>query len=332
MPTETALRIINAFLKTRATENTYNTQLAYEAALLFAADNPEIRTQVAAVIAHLGISCDSVLEWRNQQFHDLAYAWFAFEDKRDEHTNAYLQCTRNWMNEGPRRANGALIHNCTHHPVGSLIDMHQAYLLRLARAANLSGDASFIQELCNQARIIYDELVDEDSRCYHQGKGWLENDGLSPATWSRGQGWVLHGYVQTLPLLNQWPEAQQLIESYTIELLEALKPLQGPSGLWHQLIDQPDDSFPDSSGSALIIEAYARMLPQYPQYRSVLQTAWPALQQCVDENGVVDLACKGPGTIWETAPWRMSHAPKGDPHGVFSTIFACAAVRDNYLA
>ena len=72
------------------------------------------------------------------------------------------------------------------------------------------------------------------------------------------------------------------------------------------------------------------MLPQCPQYRSVLQTAWPALQQCVDEDGIVDLACKGPGTIWETGPWRMSHAPKGDPHGVFSSIFACAAVRDFY--
>ena len=49
----------------------------------------------------------------------------------------------------------------------------------------------------------------------------------------------------------------------------------------------------------------------------------------VADDGVVDKACKGPGPIWETEPWRNSEAPAGDPHGVFSTLFACAAMHQH---
>ena len=327
-PISIALRIAHRFLAEDHHENTYNNQLAYEALLLLRDHIPDAHQAVQSCIEALGITTDTAIDWRNQQFHDLPYAWFQCINQLDAHADVFLQTSKRWISEAPRRDNDTIIHNCKHDPVGSLIDMHQAYILRLARAAALSGDNYFISELSTQAKNLRAELRNNESGCYHQGKGWLENDGLSPGTWSRGQGWILHGMVHCLPLLNGWPKAQSSIAYYTEELLEALVPLQGPSGLWHQLIDTPDESFPDSSGSALILEAFI-LFQNYKKtddYQKTINQAWNGLAACVDQDGIVDLACKGPGPIWETEPWRNSPAGKGDPHGVFSMLFACAAM------
>lgn len=328
MPLEIAKHIARRFLSQQNMDNTYNTQLAYEALLLMADQIDGVRAAVDAYMQQHAITHDSVLDWRSQQFHDLAYAWFTHTQQLEQWTVSHLQTTDAWMDEGPKRSNGALIHNCIHDPVGSLIDMQQAYCLRLARAAQLSGEQQYIDECMLQYRTYRDELRSPTSGCYHQGRGWLPDDGLSPAPWSRGQGWMLHGMVHCLPLLTAWPDAHEELQCFTRELLDALVPLQGPGGLWHQLVDEPDDSFPDSSGSALILEAYV-LFQQHrslTDYNSIIAKAWAALHGLVDDDGVVDQACKGPGTIWETGPWRHNKAPTGDPHGVFSMLFACAAM------
>ncbi len=329
-----ASRIALRFMRAQDQANTYNNQLACEALLHLSAHIPSAEAHVAWVIDKSAITANCILPWQDQQFHDLAYAWFAYKGELHAYHQAYRQTTDAWIAQTARRHNGAIIHNCSHDPAGSLLDMLQAYCLRLARCANITNDERYITELREQLQLHHQELCDPDSGCYHQGKGWLAQDVLSPCCWSRGQGWLLHGLVHCLPLLRNWPDAHATLMHYTSTLLDALLALQGPSGLWHQLIDEMHDSFPDSSGSALILEAYLlytnemelQSCCRITKYDDCIAQAWRGLAACVDQDGVVDLACKGPGTIWEDKPWRQTHAPKGDPHGVFSMLFACAAL------
>ena len=218
-------------------------------------DIPGVHEQCAWVTGKLEINLESDIPWRSQQFHDLAYPWFQHLDELEAYKHIHLATTDAWMKEGPRRRDQSLIHKCKHDPSGSLLDMIQAYCLRLARAAQLSGDRKYVDELIHQFRIYEMSLCDSKSGCYHQGKGWLEDDATSPGAWSRGQGWLLHGMAHCLPLLEAWPDEQQELLDYALALLNTLLPLQGKSGLWHQLIDRPEESCPDSSGSALILEA-----------------------------------------------------------------------------
>ncbi len=328
MPIETAQKIGKRFLAGQETANTYNNQLAYEALLLLSDHIPEVKKQCEEVVAENNIAVDQINHWRNQQFHDLAYAWFEHRGLLGAYLASHIQSTDDWLAEAPRRKDGSIIHKCKHDPAGSLLDMLQAYCIRLARAAKLTGDRHYIDELIHQFRIHELTLRDKNTGCYHQGQGWLADDALSPGTWSRGQGWLLHGMAHCLLLMDAWPEEQQELLDFTIALLNTLTGLQDDDGFWHQLVDQPEESFPDTSGTALILEAYvlvsAFMIDD--TYQHVIKNAWNALKSMVDADGVVDQACKGPGPIWETEPWRNSKAPKGDPHGVFSTLFACAAL------
>lgn len=330
-PIALARLIGQRFLARQETANTYNNQLAYEALLFMTDDIPGVDQQVARVITENKISADHVIPWRHQQFHDLAYAWFQRQQQLEEYQASHLSSTEQWMADGPRRSDRALIHKCTHDPSGTLLDMLQAYAIRLARAAAFTNDKKYIDELMHQFRIHEMVLRDKQTGCYHQGIGWLEHDAISPGTWSRGQGWLLHGMVHCLFLMDPWPEEQQELLDYTLALLNTLAPLQDANGLWHQLIDTPAESFPDTSGSALILEAYT-LTSAYMQdytYKTVIQTAWSGIAAQVDANGIVDQACKGPGPIWETAPWRNNKAGTDDPHGVFSTLFACAALHQH---
>ena len=327
---QTALRIADAFTATRRDQNLYNTELAMEALLLLVERGlpGKYADYVAQYIRSQGLTPATVRIWSDQQFHDISYPWFAFHNQLEECRESYIACTGAWIKEAARRPNGSIIHHCTHNPVGSLIDMVQACMIRLCRSAELTGNAAYVEEAVFQLRAHRDELRDAKSGCYHQGKGWLPQDGLSPAPWSRGQGWMIHGLIHSIPLLKNWPGAQQEFIAAFRELVSSLLALQMGSGFWHQLVDEPHDSFPDTSGTALIYEALELGLQQNilaPDVRTAAEKAWNVLAAQVGENGTVDQACRGPGTIWETGPWRNQRAPKGDSHGVFTMLFACAA-------
>lgn len=325
-----AIRIADAFIASPHDENFYKNELALEALLLLVERGlpQKYRDEVSRYIGIHGITPRTVQNWRNQQFHDISYPWFASERRLDEYRESYAACTDTWIQEAVRRPNGSIIHDCTHNPVGSLIDMVQAYMIRLCRCAVLTGNTIYVEEAVSQLRAHRAELRSPESGCYHQGKGWLPHDGLSPAPWSRGQGWMIHGLIHSIPLLEKWPDAQQEFIAAFRELTDSLLALQMESGFWHQLVDEPHESFPDTSGTALIYEALELGLQQNilrPDVQPAAEKAWNVIAAQVDENGIVDQACRGPGTIWETGPWRNQRALKGDSHGVFTMLFACAA-------
>ena len=307
--------------------NNYEVELAYEALLQLGLHQDVVENYLRAE----GMLNPSFAKnWIYQLFHDIAYPWFETTHQLPEFTAAYRQITDQWMNEAVRRDSGTITYYGPQKYLGSLIDMLQAYMIRLCRTAKLTGDRAYAEAAVNQYRLYRIELRNKASGCFHQGKGWFENDGLSPLPWSRGQGWIVHGLIHCLPLLKIYPDLHDELHVYFVELATDLVRWQTPSGFWNQLIDHPQDSYPDTSGTALIFEAL-QLGVQYGYLEEAVfgepaKKAWNILKQQVDEHGVVDQACKGPGTIFEIGPWLNTLAPKGEPHGIFSMLFACQAI------
>jgi polygalacturonase/rhamnogalacturonyl hydrolase YesR len=79
--------------------------------------------------------------------------------------------------------------------------------------------------------------------------------GQSPAHWARALGWLAMAMVDVLELVG--PEASPELTARTCSLLERLVALRRPSGLWLQVVDQPDlpGNYEESSASAMF--AYA---------------------------------------------------------------------------
>jgi len=312
--------------------NNYEVELTCEALLLLEMHADWV---AAYLTAEKMMDPREAKSWVFQLFHDAAYPWFESTHQLDEFKEAYVAVAERWKNEAVRRESGTIVFHGPQVLRGSLIDMLQAYMLRMCRAAALTGREKLAIEAVDQYRRYRTELRNSCSGCFHQGRGWLENDVLSPSPWSRGQGWVVHGLIHCLPLLERWPALHEELEGYYLEFINDLINWQQPSGFWHQLIDRPDESFPDTSGTALIFEGIQlginRGILDDLRHVQACDKAWTAISAQVDGRGRVDQACAGPGTIWEVEPWLNKRAPKGEPHGIFSMLFACAA-RAGYLA
>jgi len=307
--------------------NNYEVELTYEALIYLGICGDKIESYLKSE----GMLDPSFAkDWIYQEFHDAAYPWFESKGQLSEFKAAYIKTTDKWIKETVRRECGTIVYHGPQVLLGSLIDMLQAYMIRLCRAAVLTNDRKYAEEAVNQYRLYKKELRNPVSGCFHQGKGWLENDATSPSPWSRGQGWILHGLVHCLPLLQSWPDLQEELRDNFEELLIDLLKLQTTSGFWNQLIDRPTESLPDSSGTALITESLILGLKnEYlsgKKYEIAAERAWKVLIQQVDADGFVDQACKGPGTIWKTEPWFNKKAPNGEPHGIFSMLFVCSAI------
>ncbi len=251
--------------------------------------------------------------------------WEGFEAR-------YVRDSEQYRREIPRGPDGAVLHPRRDGGQAMLIDSLQEYAARMARAAWLSGDMSFARECVEQFEVHRRVLRDGRTGLYHQGRGWLDDpEALSPGAWSRGQGWLIRGMVESLRYLPPGSPEHARLRAMLVELADALLAVQAAEGLWHALPARPPDrSPPESSGSAMIAAALARavhegLLPNEPYGQAALRAA-KALRSYVTADGVVLNACPGPGPLVSEQGYLdvKGFPPDGD-HGPGAVLQAVAA-------
>lgn len=233
----------------------------------------------------------------------------------------------------PRDEAGIVLHPRREGGHAMLIDSLQEYATRMARGGLLSGREEFFTECVRQFALHRDVLRRTTDGLYAQGRGWLEDPAsVSPHAWSRGQGWLLRGMVDSLRCFPESQAGLPELRDMTRELADALLAVQDPGGMWHALVDlSPARSPAESSGTGLIAYALARavrrdLLPEDPFAPAVLR-ATAALRTCVDADGRVLHACPGPGPLRETDVAKyldVPDFPPGEPHGTAGLIFGLA--------
>ena len=96
----------------------------------------------------------------------------------------------------------------------------------------------------------------DDSR----DQSWAEPaTGRSPAVWARAMGWLAMALVDALGILPR-DAATASLRARTRTILLALAKRQAASGLWPQVLDQPDlaGNYEESSASAMCAYAFLR--------------------------------------------------------------------------
>ena len=151
----------------------------------------------------------------------------------------------------------------------------------------------------------------------------------SPHFWARGNGWAAAGMTEVLLALPaDHPKREQLLAAYR-KLMKALVECQHASGMWHQLLDDPN-AWLESSGTGMFVVALATgvrhgWLPADP-HGDAAQRAWPALTQYVDPKGRVSHVSAG--IVDPSAATYLEH-PRyavGDFHGQAALLWAAAAM------
>ncbi|MEG2350753.1 MAG: glycoside hydrolase family 88 protein [Hungatella sp.] len=111
----------------------------------------------------------------------------------------------------------------------------------------------WIDEAEHQILIHIKYLYDKQTGLIHHGWSFKRNDNFGGIFWCRGNSWFTFGimdYLQTCEKTINSGFRQYLIDTFKAQV-DALLPLQAPSGLWHTILTDPS-SYEEVSGSAAI--------------------------------------------------------------------------------
>ena len=135
------------------------------------------------------------------------------------------------------------------------------------------------------------------------GAGTQEETGLFPHSrkgphhWGRGNGFAALGLAEALTYLPADDRRRDQISATCNKHMEALRPLQEPSGMYLQVIDFPG-SYQELTATCMIGYAMARGIRRGwldGSYRDIVGRAWDAVSERVDSVGNIVDGCTGTG-------------------------------------
>lgn len=159
----------------------------------------------------------------------------------------------------------------------------------LGRAYALTGETYFRDHLVDFLRSI-------DTR---QDNGLYWHCHASPYFWGRGNAFAALGFAEALSYLDWHGDAADIAATHR-EHLDALAPFQHPSGLWHQLIDDPA-TYVEHSATTMIGYAISRGLRagwlSDDPWRERGERAWAGVAARIGPAGELDQVCVGTGPL-----------------------------------
>lgn len=198
----------------------------------------------------------------------------------------------------------------------------------LAHVGLAAGRREFVDEAIRQIMMLRGLLLDGGCGLFHQAIGFSGEGVLSQDHWSRGNGWAAIALAEiACELPENHPFSPTLKQVFADFLLCCLK-AQGPTGLWHQEMNDPH-SFVETSGSGLILYGLGRALEKkiIPEsHRAALEKGLRAYLAFISPRGDVGQTCvgccsPGDGTVAAYVAHKYRH---NDEHAFGPALMAFA--------
>jgi unsaturated rhamnogalacturonyl hydrolase len=203
---------------------------------------------------------------------------------------------------------------------GDDLFMSVPFLLRMAKIA---GDKKYYDDAATQVINFYKYLKDEKTGLLTHG--WFASTAKpSVAFWGRANGWVVWAVSEVLLYLPSDHKDYKKIRSLFAEHLATLVNYQHESGLWHQVLDQPE-SWLETSCSAMYVLGIARGITNGwidEKYRENAIRGWQGISSKIEEDGTVKGICQGTGMGFDFDFYYKRKTPDHDPRGLGAVITA----------
>lgn len=154
-----------------------------------------------------------------------------------------------------------------------------------------TGDARYRDFAMREFWATTDFLYDPVERLYYRDSRFFERRDAKGRKefWSRGNGWVFAGMARAIPLLDKDGADRHRMEGLFLQMAARLKALQKPDGYWAPSLLAPEDSPPETSGTAfytfgLAWGINAGLLPR-AGYEPAVRRGWAALQRAIQPDG-----------------------------------------------
>lgn len=150
--------------------------------------------------------------------------------------------------------------------------------------------------------------------------------------WGRGNGWTLFSLTEVLEALPASHEARPALVDFFNELCGGYADLQAESGLWHQVLNDPD-AYEEASCTAMFAYAFARgvrfgWLKEPQRFIEAALKAWDGLTRiAIDAQGNVHGVCSGSRYAFTADYYKKDLLTvKNDNHGVGIMMLAGSEV------
>ncbi len=182
-------------------------------------------------------------------------------------------------------------------------------------------------------RTFYTDLLGEflPVADIQEADGLFRHSRYGPVHWGRGNGFAAIGLAECLTYMpKSWRHWDAALDMFTRHM-EALMPLQQPSGMYLQVIDYPG-SYEELTATCMIGYAMARGIRLGlldDTYRPTVERAWRAAKERVDHAGNVVDGCTGTGVMDGVRSYldRPANSGYDDRTGSMALWFAAEMAR-----
>ncbi|HEU0222432.1 MAG TPA: glycoside hydrolase family 88 protein, partial [Paracoccaceae bacterium] len=161
--------------------------------------------------------------------------------------------------------------------------------LFLASYGQASGRKELVDEAVRQFLVHARYLADTRSGLWFHGWTFDGRHNFAEARWARGNAWITAGILDLLDLAELPRPVADFLLGVLVTQVQALLPLQAPSGAWRTLLDHPS-SYEEISATAGIgyglLKGF-RLGHGTPEWRAAGLRALAAVMANIDEAGTV---------------------------------------------
>lgn len=185
-----------------------------------------------------------------------------------------------------------------------------------------SGDEKYIERAAYEMSVYLDSIQRPNGLFYHSTS--------APFFWGRGNGWMAAGMTELLKHLPNKSKHRSRILSEYKKMMHTLKGYRNSEGLWGQLVDEPQTSWTETSGSAMF--TYAMLMGvkhgwlDEKEYTPVARQAWIALMDYITPDGDLSEVCIGTNTGSSKQHYLDRKRLVGDFHGQAALLWCVTAL------
>lgn len=190
-----------------------------------------------------------------------------------------------------------------------------------AQAYRATGDEKYINRAAKEMVVYLEALQKPNGLFYHAPD--------VPFFWGRGNGWMAAGMTELLRSLPEDnPNYSKIMQGYKT-MMASLLEYQAESGMWRQLIDDPE-SWPETSSTGMFTFAMITGVKEgwldAEVYGPAARNAWLGLISYINPNGDVREVCQGTNKKNDRQYYLDRERIVGDMHGQAPVLWCATAL------
>ena len=197
-------------------------------------------------------------------------------------------------------------------------DMFMVGALQM-QAYKATGKDIFLERALTQL-LAYTKVLQQEN-------GLFQHAMNVPVFWGRGNGWAAAVMAITLESMpKEHPRRMELMNCYK-NMMAALKKYQSSSGLWHQIVIDPE-SYQETSCTGMFTFAIATGVKNGwldKSYSATAMRGWKGLVRKVKDGKLMDV-CVGTGAGTNYNYYLNRPRKSGDLHGQAAFLWATTAI------